>query len=251
MPLLRRVFQSIVKAALVGALGAACVSAPALLAAEPATIPLKELPPNSRLAIWGDSITEMTLYPQFVEMYLLACAGRKDVTVCIFGHSGETMGAPISRQSDLDAWKPTVVTFNYGVNDRRGSAEGFDAAARAVQALLIAKGIKYRVAVGPEAADDLSDRPDNTNLTLRRFRDLNRAAAVDTGSAYADIYVRMAEAYAKAVKVLGPNYKLGIHPYPNGHLLTAQELLKALACKGDIGTIEVDMKGGATASPGH
>ena len=55
-------------------------------------------------------------------------------------------------------------------------------------AVLIAKGIKYRVAVGPEAVDDLSDRPDNLNVTLRRFRDLNRAAAVDTGSAYADVY---------------------------------------------------------------
>ena len=160
-------------------------------------------------------------------------------------------GALISRKSDLDALKPTVVTFNYGMNDRGGSAASFDAAARASLAELIAQGIKYRVAVGPDAADDLSDKPDNTNVTLRRFRDLNRAAAVDTGSAYADVYERMADAYAKAVKVLGPQYKLGIHPYPNGHFLIAHELLKALACTGDIGTIEVDMKGNAKASSGH
>jgi outer membrane protein assembly factor BamB len=52
------------------------------------------LPPNSRMAIWGDSITELTLHPQFVEMYLLALAGRKDVKVCMFGHSGERVGGP-------------------------------------------------------------------------------------------------------------------------------------------------------------
>jgi hypothetical protein len=248
----QRPLHRIARTAILLTLGIACCGSSALLAGEPATIPLKNLPPDSRVAIWGDSITEQTLYPQFVEMYLLACAGRKDVTVCMFGHSGERMGAPITRQSDLDAWKPTVVTFNYGVNDtHEGTPESFDGAARATLAYFIAKGIKYRVAVGPEAADDLSNKPDNINIKLRRYRDLNRAAAVDTSSAYADIYVRMAEAYGKAVKVLGPNYKLGIHPFPNGHLLTAQELLKALACKGDIGTIEVDMKGGATASPGH
>ena len=84
-------FPQIVSATLLLGLGTACCGTGDGWSAEPATIPLPSLPQNSRLAIWGDSITELTLYPRFVEMYLLACAGRKDVKVCMFGHSGERM----------------------------------------------------------------------------------------------------------------------------------------------------------------
>jgi hypothetical protein len=77
-----RMCQSNTGRVLVGLIAAACLCPIAAFAEEPATIPLKGLPPDSRLAVWGDSITEMTLYPQFVETYLLACAGRKDVKVC-------------------------------------------------------------------------------------------------------------------------------------------------------------------------
>ncbi len=262
------------KTALLFTFGVFCIWTPAVSAATSETIPLKDLPPNSRLAIWGDSITETTLYPQFVETYLLACAGRKDVTVCTFGHSGERMGGLLSRQSDLDAFKPTVVSFNYGMNDTEyyvySAAKGaaFDKTVREVLAMLAARHIEQRIAVGPDFVDDLFGRENpaaffrgadpagltaaqGQNVTLHHFRDFNRAAAIDSGSAFADVHVRMADAYARAVKVMGPNYALGVHPFPNGHLLIAQELLKALACDGQIGTIDVDMQGGATASPGH
>ena len=77
MKLSQNLFPPIVKAILVAAAGIACCSFPVVSSAETDTIPLQELPPNSRLAIWGDSITELTYYPRYVEMYLLACAGAK------------------------------------------------------------------------------------------------------------------------------------------------------------------------------
>jgi lysophospholipase L1-like esterase len=261
-------------ATLICVLGIACGGT----AAEPETIPLKELPRNSRVAIWGDSITEVTLYPRYVEMYLLACAGRKDVKVCTFGHSGETLNGLLSRQSDLDAFKPTVVTFNYGMNDSQYSvytdAKGanFDKTMRAVLALLADKGVKHRIVAGPGAVDDLfgREKPDDffrgakpngltaaqaQNVTLRHFRDFGRAAAVDTGSAFADVHNRMLDSYTRAKKDLGADYGLGpngsVHPSPNGHFLMAHELLRALGCDGEIGTIDVDMKGEARASAGH
>ena len=259
------------------ALCLAALASPAR-AADPATIPLPNLPPNARLAIWGDSITEVTLYPRFTEIYLLACAGRKDVTVCTFGHSGETQGGLISRQSDLDAFKPTVVSFNYGMNDTQYSpytdAKGaaFDKITREVLALLLAKGIAQRIVVGPPAVNDNFNRDtpdqffrgvpsngltaaDAQNLTLGHFRDFARAAAVDTHSAFADIHVQMLDAHARAKKDLGLKYPLAaggpVHPSPNGHLMIACELLKALACTGDLGTFDVDLKARATASTGH
>ena len=241
-------------------------------------IPLAKLPQNSRLAIWGDSITELTLYPRYVEIYLLACAGRKDIKVCTFGHSGETLGGLLSRQSDLEAFKPTIVSFNYGMNDSQYSVytpekgANFDKTMRSVLAMLAAKGIKQRIVAGPGAADDhfASDRPEAffrgansagltpaqaQNVTLRHFHDLGRAAAVDTRSACADIHNRMLDSYTLAKRVLGPGYGLevggSLHSSPNGHFLMAYEFLKALACNGEIGTIDVDMKGAAHASAGH
>lgn len=48
------------------------------------------LPKDSRLAIIGDSITEQKMYSKFMETYLLACAGRQDISVFQFGWGGET-----------------------------------------------------------------------------------------------------------------------------------------------------------------
>lgn len=266
------------KLAIIGAFGFACLCSVAIVSAETATIPLKELPQNSRLAIWGDSITEMTLYPRYVEMYLLACAGRKDIKVCTLGHSGETLSGMLSRQSDLEAFKPTIVSFNYGMNDTQYSpytaekGAAFEKTMRAVLSMLDAKGIKQRIVAGPGAADDnyLRDKPENffrganangltaaqaQNVTLRRFHEIGRAAAADTGSACADIHHRMFDSYKLAKTVLGPAYGLGVngdlHPSPNGHFLMAYEILKALTCDGAIGTIDVDMQGEARASAGH
>jgi len=272
--LLRRLFPQVLKLAHVWEFVVACFCCPTAVLAETETIPLKELPKDSRLAIWGDSITEVTLYPRFVEMYLLACAGRKDIRVCTFGHSGETLDGMLSRQSDLEAFKPTIVSFNYGMNDTQYSVytevkgAAFDKTMHSVLAMLADKGIKQRIVAGPDAVDDefSRDKPDlffrgtpsggltaaqAHNVTLRHFRDLGRAAAVETGSAFADVHNRMYDSYTIAKKDLGPTLSLDVHPRPNGHLLIAFELLKALACDGDIGTIELDMKGDAHASAGH
>jgi PKD repeat protein len=235
------------------------------------TIPLKSLPPNTRYAIWGDSITEVTKY---VEIYLAACAGRKDIKVCTFGHSGETAGGLISRQTDLEAFHPTLVSFDWGMNDTQYSpytdakGAGYDKDTRASLALLAAKGIPLKVVVSPSYVDDTygADNPSafwgkvasggqtaaqGQNATLGHFRDFARAAAVDTGSGFADVYNCMKDAYLAAEKVYGPKYEFAIHVTPNGALMIAFEILKSLGCDGAIGTFDVDMKGSAHVSDGH
>ncbi len=249
-----------------------CCCFPVIVSAQTATIPLKSLPPNSRVALWGDSITEVTLYPRYIEIYLLACAGRKDIRVCTFGHSGETLNGLISRQTDMEAFKPTVVSFLYGMNDTRYSpyttekGATFDKTMRAVLTMLTSKGIAQRIVAGPTAVSD-GFKADNffqdadpmgltaaqsQNVTLGHFRDIGRAAAIDTGSAFADLHNRMLDAYNRAKTGIGAGYEFGpVHPFANGHLMIAYEILKALDCNSDIGTLEVDMKAGARASAGH
>ena len=59
-----------------------------------------QLMPNARVAIIGDSITEQKLYSRFIETYLLACTGRKDLKCFQFGWRGETaQGAPNEAQA--------------------------------------------------------------------------------------------------------------------------------------------------------
>ncbi|HEX3135594.1 MAG TPA: GDSL-type esterase/lipase family protein, partial [Planctomycetota bacterium] len=111
----------------------ACRSAQTLLAltlslpvacAATATIPLPGLPMNARLALCGDSITEQMRYTAYVEAYLLACAGRTDVSVFQFGWGGENADQFRNRitRGDLDAFKPTAISIAYGANDCGGQA---------------------------------------------------------------------------------------------------------------------------------
>ena len=242
------------------------------------SIPLPDLPKDTRYAIWGDSITEATPYPKYIEAYLLMCAGRKDIKVCTFGHSGEEAGGLVSRQSDLGGFNPTLVSFFWGMNDTQYTAytdlkgKNFDQNTRASLALLASKNIPGKMVVSASYVDDTYGAGDATamahffgttppagmtvaqgqNDTLGHFRTIGRAAAVDTGAAFADIYDRMKDAYTAAEKVYGPKYEIGIHVLPNGGLMIAHEILKTLTCKGDIGSIDVDLRSGhAKASEGH
>ncbi len=240
-----------------------------LSAAPPAattqTKPLPQLPANSRIAIIGDSITEALTYTRYVEMYLLACAGRADVTVCTFGHSGEVLANVISRQTDLQAFAPTIVAINEGMNDAGGNLPYAGAKGAAWQqtlndalAMLAGRGVTGRIVAGPGLGDakfDPSAAMQQRNDYLGHLRDMGHATATQVGCAFADMNHRMNDAVTLA-RQANPAYTFcanggGIHPGPNGHLMMTHELLKALGCDGAIGTISVDLHGRATATAGH
>ena len=76
------------------------------------------LPPNARVAVIGDSITEQKIYSKYIETYLLACTGRSDIKVFQFGWSGERAGGFAARlENDLAVFNPNVATTCYGMND--------------------------------------------------------------------------------------------------------------------------------------
>src|SRR6187402_968292 len=86
-----------------------------------------QLPKDARLAIIGDSITEQKLYSKYMETYLVACAGRRDIRVMQFGWSGERAPGFLARmENDLAVIQPTVATTCYGMND--GSYQPFNEA---------------------------------------------------------------------------------------------------------------------------
>ncbi len=244
----------------------------ALLLAAPVLFAASQLPPNARVAIIGDSITEQKLYSKYMEAYLLACTGRKDIHVMQFGWSGETASGFAARcANDLAAFKPNVATTCYGMND--GGYRPFDEPLgktyennmRNVVNQLTAVGVKHIVVGSPGAVDSkffgtrasfgAKNSAVGYNDTLAHLRDIAQKLATENKQTFANVHNAMFDAMPKAKAVLGDDYPVcggdGFHPGPNGQLLMAYAFLKGLGVDGDIGTLTVDAKGAATATDGH
>ena len=230
--------------------------------------PASQLPPNARVAIIGDSITEQKLYSKFIETYLLACAGRKDIKCFQFGWGGETAsGFKVREENDLGIFHPTVATFCYGMNDghyvpyAEAIGKDYEANMRAVLTKAKALGVTNIVAGTPGAVDTKifaragGTTPDQYNDNLAHLGEFDRKLADEFHTAFADVHREMIEAMTKGKAALGPDYDVcgrdGVHPGQNGHLLMAAAFLKGLGLDGNIGEITVDMKGASSASEGH
>lgn len=232
-----------------------------------AEVKTSQLPPNARVAIIGDSITEQKLYSKFIETYLLACTGRTDIKCFQFGWGGETaLGFSNRLENDLSAFKPTVATTCYGMNDGRyvpyADAIGADYEKwmRVVLTKLKQAGVTHVVTGSPGVVDTkyfvkLGATPDQYNDSLAHLRDIDRKLAAEFRTAFADVHGEMLSAMTKAKAQLGADYDVGgrdgVHPGANGHLLMAAAFLKGLGLDGNIGEINIDMRGASSASEGH
>jgi len=227
----------------------------------------------ARVAVIGDSITEQKLYSKYVECWLLASSGIRDVQVMQFGWSGEKADGFAKRAAnDLGVFHPTVATLCYGMNDGGYQAwkpeigATYEANMRKVLDRLREAGVKTVVVGSPGAVDTnffrpgqtMGDQPANVayNDTLAHLRDIDRKLAAEGGLRFADVHAAMTDAMRKANEARGPKYDVcggdGFHPGPNGQLLMAYAFLKGLGVDGAIGTLDVDTRAAAaTATPGH
>ncbi len=226
-----------------------------------------QLPPNARVAIIGDSITEQKLYSRFIETYLLACTGRKDIKCFQFGWGGETaQGFSARLENDLSVFNPTVATTCYGMNDGRyvpydpSIGANYEKWMRAVLQGLQKVGVTSIVAGSPGAVDTRwfvkgGATADQYNDNLAHLRDIDKKLAAEYQTAFAEVHDEMIKAMAAAKAKLGADYDVcgrdGVHPGPNGHLLMAAAFLKGLGLDGNIGDITVDLKGASAGSEGH
>lgn len=240
--------------------------------ATPALFAASQLPPNARVAIIGDSITEQKLYTKFMEAYLLACTGRKDIHVMQFGWSGETASGFAARcLNDLAVFEPNVATTCYGMNDggyqpwKDSIGQGYEGNMRNVVKQLSAAGVKHIVVGSPGAVDSkffgtrASFGTQNSavgyNDTLAHLRDIAQKLATENKQTFANVHNAMFDAMPKAKAAFGDDYPVcggdGFHPGANGHLIMAYAFLKALGVDGNIGEITVDLSGETTATGGH
>jgi len=220
--------------------------------------------PGARVAIVGDSITEQKLYSKYMEAYLLACSGVKDVSVFQYGWSGERAPGFAARlENDLAGFKPNVVTLCYGMND--GSYQpyneqiggAYEKAMRDILRKLSGVGVTKVVVGSPGAVDNYFFRPGQTfadgkpaavsyNDNLAHLRDIDKKLAEESKQSFADVHAAMYDTMKKAQAELGEKYNVcgsdGFHPGPNGQLLMAYAFLKGLGVDGNIGEVSIDMK---------
>ena len=222
---------------------------------------------GDRLAVVGDSITEQRQYSRFIEDYLLACTPELRLQIFQFGWSGERAPGFAKRMdNDLIPWKPTVVTTAFGMNDgsyqpyNDNIGKAYEDGTRLIQDRM--KEIGARMVVGGPGPVDTDSwqrkKPDADkyyNDNLGKLGDIAGKLAEERGFVFADLHPLMMDVMAKAKAANGAAYHVcggdGVHPGANGHLVMAYTFLKALGVDGDIGTITVDMKDGATGSDGH
>ncbi len=224
-----------------------------------------QLPENARVAIIGDSITEQKLYSKYLETYLLACAGRDDISCFQYGWGGERAdGFALRCENDLAIFKPTVATLCYGMNDGGYTAHTesigatYEKNMRTVLAKLQGMGVKNIIVGSPGAVDTkyFTRIPAAVyNDSLARFRSIDQKLAAESAFAFANVHDLMFETMVKAKATMGDGYdvcgKDGVHPGANGQLLMAYAFLRGMGVDGEIAKIQVDLKGDATVSEGH
>ena len=228
-----------------------------------------QLQKGDTVAVIGDSITEQRRYSVYIEEYLTMCQPAPDLKQTQFGWSGETAWGFESRmENDMLRFHATVATTCFGMNDGGYKPLSEERAAhyRAAQTQIIQKlkqaGVRFIVVGSPGAVDVQTfhnrnrEDADMYNKTLAGLRDIAKEVAGKEGVAFADVFDPMVAVMTKAEEKFGKEYHIagrdGIHPDNNGHLIMAYAFLKGLGCKGDIGTITVDLAGNkAEATDGH
>ncbi len=221
---------------------------------------------GDRVALAGDSITEQKIYSRYIEAYLLACTGLKDIKVFQFGWGGERApGFAVRMENDTWSWRPTVLTTCYGMND--GGYRAYDEKAigviyrdnmKKIVDFFKDKGVKVIVG-SPGVVDSETYKrfPSAAvyNENLGKLAQIDQEIAKNANVGFTDIHAVMMTAMTAAKAKLGNSFHVagtdGVHPAADGQLLMAYAFLKAMGFDGQIAAINMDFNGKINVSAGH
>jgi len=231
----------------------------------PAAEVVSQLKSGDTITMCGDSITESKLYTLYLAEYFLMCQPAADLKPMQFGWGGETAHQFLTRIDKILSFNPTVATTFYGMNDGKYIpsdpqiiAKYRDSTTDIVRRLKKG-GVRTIVVGSPGVVDTATFRRIDPLVYNQTLRDLSAAAnevADKEGVIFADVNAVMMEAMIKAKTKFGKDFVFagtdGVHPGGVGHIVIAYAFLKALGCKGDIASIELDWSTQkAAASDGH
>lgn len=228
------------------------------LAAVAAPVELRE---GDRVAFFGDSITHQASYSAMLETYFELCTGVKGLTFMQFGWCGDTAGHARTRMAnDVLAWKATVSTILFGVND--GKYKPYDEGLAMTYKTNLTEMVRAfkQAGVRPVLASPPSMDPSHGDShafvdALTRMGEKGREVAASEGTGFADVNRVHRQVQDKALAEYGKKCKFsgdGVHGYPASHFLIFHGFLEGFRLDGQIASIAMDAKSGKTkVSVGH
>jgi lysophospholipase L1-like esterase len=239
----------------------ACLWASGLYAASPAPFYLKD---GDRVVFYGDSITDQRLYTVYTELYAVTRYPGLDVMFVHSGWGGDRVtgggGGPVDLRlkRDVFAYQPTVVTIMLGMNDgsytghkpendetyKTGYQHIVQSLRQQIQALRI-------TAIEPSPFDDVTRpftlQPDGYNAVLASYGKWIEGYAKETTLDVADLnagvvaMLRNADLadHNNASKIIPDR----VHPGPGGHLIMAEQLLKAWNARPVVSAVSINAEG--------
>ena len=202
---------------------------------------------GDRVVFYGDSITDQRLYTVLTEDFVVTRYPKLDVAFIHSGWGGDRVsgggGGPIQvrLQRDVIAYRPTVMTIMLGMNDGQYRPETeetdkvfFDGYKNIVNTVRAALPNIRITAIEPSPYDDVTRAPmfpGGYNAVLEHFGKWIAAYAKDAKLDVADLNTGVVEMLTKA-KSQQPDVAQKIipdrvHPEIAGHLIMAEQLLKA------------------------
>lgn len=223
------------------------------------------LHPNDTVVFYGDSITDQRLYTMLAEFITVTRYPKLNIRFVHSGWGGDRVtgggGGPIDvrLQRDVLAFTPTVMTIMLGMNDGdyanhkpeadeiyySGYRHIIDVVRHAIPSLRI-------TAIEPSPYDDVTRpfilQPDGYNAVLVKYGDWIHHYQADGHFDFADLNTGVvamlrranAEDPVTAQKIVPDR----VHPAFAGHLIMAEELLKAWRARPVVSAISVDAAAG-------
>jgi lysophospholipase L1-like esterase len=230
-------------------------------AASAASIDAFYLHAGDTVVFYGDSITDQRLYTMLTEFYTVTRYPQRNIRFVHSGWGGDRVsgggGGPIDvrLQRDVLAYHPTVMTIMLGMNDGRyvnhkpEDDEVYYAGFRhLVETVRQAEPNVRITAIEPSPFDDVTRpitlQPNGYNAVLQKYGEWIQHFAGDAHLDVADLnqpVVAMlrkanAEDAATAQKILPDR----VHPALAGHLVMAEQLLKAWKARPIVSQVTID-----------
>jgi lysophospholipase L1-like esterase len=221
--------------------------------------------PGDTVVFYGDSITEQRLYTVFTELYALTRYPKLNAKFVHSGWGGDRVtgggGGPVDvrLERDVFAYKPDVLTIMLGMNDGRyadhtsADDESYYAGYRHIIETVRRKLPALRItAIEPSPFDDITRPftlpPNGYNAVLVNYGDWIKHFAAAAHFDVADLntgvvaVLRKANSVdpATAQKILPDR----VHPSPAGHLIMAEQLLKAWNARPIVSAVSIDAANG-------
>ncbi len=226
------------------------------------------LHPKDTVAFYGDSITDQRLYTMLAELYSITRYPKLDVRFVDSGWGGDRVtgggGGPIDLRLERDVltYHPTVMTIMLGMNDGKyvnhtpadddvyfsGYRHIIDKVRHAIPSLRI-------TVIEPSPFDDVTRpitlQPDGYNAILVKYGEWLRRYASEAHLDVADLNTGVVAMLRKAntsdpalaQKILPDR----VHPSLSGHLVMAEQLLKAWGARPIVSSVTIEAKSGKVA----